>query len=56
MHEADILGFLGIRPLSLFDTVLGSEIPIDKIGGSRPAESVYHRVVAPPRRYAYADG
>ena len=46
----------GIKQLSGFDTVLGSEIPIDKIGGSRPAETVRRRVVAPPVRYACDDG
>ena len=46
----------GIKQLSAFDTGLGSEIPIDKIGGSRPAESVRHRVVVPPVRYACDDG
>ena len=46
----------GIKRLSVFDTGLGSEIPIVKIGGSRPAESVRRRVVAPPGRYACADG
>ncbi len=56
MHEADILGFLGIRPLSLFDTVLGSEIPIDMIVGSRPAGSVHRRVVALPVRCARDGG
>ena len=44
-HEAGILGFLGIRQLSGFDTGLGSEIPIDKIGGSQPDEAA--RVRAP---------
>ena len=29
----------GIKQLSVFDTVLGNEIPIDKVEGSRPAES-----------------
>ena len=51
-HEAGILAFLGIRQLSVFDTGLGSEIPIDKIGGWRPSESVRRLVVAPPVRYA----
>ena len=46
----------GIKQLSVFDTVLDNEIPIDKIGGSRPAESVHRRVVAPPVRYACDDG
>jgi hypothetical protein len=46
----------GIMQPSAFDTGLGSEIPIDKIGGSRPAESVCHRVVVPPGRYACDDG
>ena len=46
----------GIKQLSAFDTGLDSEIPIDTIGGSRPAESVRHRVVAPPVRYACDDG
>jgi hypothetical protein len=46
----------GIKQLSVFDTVLGSEIPIDKIGGSRPTESVRPRVVVPPVRYACDDG
>ena len=45
----------GIKQLSAFDTGLGSEIPIDKIGGSRPAESVDRRVVALPGRYACDD-
>jgi hypothetical protein len=47
---------VGIKPLSVFDTGLGTEIPIDKIGGSRPAESIRRRAVAPPGRYACADG
>jgi hypothetical protein len=55
-HELSGLGFLGIRQLSGFDTGLGSEIPIDKTGGSRPAESLRHQVVAPPGRYACDDG
>jgi hypothetical protein len=55
-HEAGILGFLGIRQLSVFDTGLGSEIPIDKIGGSRPAEALRRRVVAPSVRYACDGG
>ena len=46
----------GIKQLSVFDTVLGSEIPIDKIGDSRPTESVRPRVVVPPVRYACDDG
>ena len=46
----------GIMQLSAFDTGLGSEIPIDKIGGSRPAELVRHQVVVPPGRYACDDG
>ena len=29
----------GIKQLSVFDRGLGNEIPIDKIGGSRPAEA-----------------
>src|SRR5215471_20942082 len=33
--SAGILGSSGIRPLWVFDTVLGSEIPSHKIGGSR---------------------
>ena len=43
---------LRIKQLSVFDTGLGNEIPIDKIGGSRPAEAVRRLVVAPPVRYA----
>jgi hypothetical protein len=46
----------GIKQLSEFDTGLGSELPIDKIGGSRPAEAVRRRVVAPPVRYVRDDG
>ena len=46
----------GIKQLSVFDTVLGSEIPIDKIEGSRPAESAHRRVVSPPVRYGCDDG
>ena len=46
----------GIKQPSVFDTVLGNDIPIDKIGGSRPAESVDPWVVAPPVRYACDDG
>ena len=55
-HEAGILGFLGIRQLSGFDTALGSEIPINKIGGSQPDEAARRPVVAPPMRYACDDG
>ena len=55
-HKAGILGFLRIRQLSGFDTDLGSEIPIDKTGDSRPAESLRHQVVAPPGHYACDDG
>ena len=47
---------LGIQAASVFDTVLGSEIPIDKIEGSRRAVPMRRRVVAPPGRYACADG
>jgi hypothetical protein len=54
--RAGILGSLGIRPLSVFDTVLGSAIPTDKMGGSRPAEAMRPLVVAPPVRYACDDG
>ena len=46
----------GIMQLSAFDTGLGSEIPIDKIGGWRPAEAVRPPVVVPPVRYACDDG
>ena len=46
----------GIKQLSVFDTVLGSEVPIDKIGGRRPAETVRPLVVAPPGRYACDGG
>ena len=46
----------GVKPLSVFDTGLGSEIPIDKIGGWRPAEAVRPPVVVPPERYACDDG
>ena len=46
----------GIKQLSVFDTGLGNEIPIDKIGGLRSAESVRRLVVAPPVRYACDDG
>ena len=54
VHDSDP-SLWGIKPLSVFDTVLGSEIPIDKIEGSRRAESMRRRVVAPPVRYACAD-
>jgi hypothetical protein len=47
---------MGVRQLLVFDTVLGSEIPIDKTGGSRPAESVRRLVVAALGRYACDDG
>ena len=40
----------------MFDTGLGSEIPIDKIGGWLPAGAVLPLVVAPPARYACDDG
>ena len=46
----------GIKQLSVFDRGLGNEIPIDKIGGSRPAEAGRRLVVAPPVRYACDDG
>ena len=36
----------------MFDTVLGSEIPSDKIGGSRSAGSVHRPVAALPVRHA----
>ena len=39
----------------MFDTGLGSEIPIAKIGGWRAAEAVRRLVVAPPVRYACDD-
>ena len=51
-----MLGSLGIRPLWVFDTVLGSEIPSDKIGGSRSAGSVHRPVAALPVRHACDDG
>ena len=44
------------KQLSVFDTGLGNEIPIDKIAGSRAAEAMRRLVVAPPVRYAYDDG
>ena len=55
VYESD-QSLCGIKQLWVFDTVLGSEIPIDKSGGSRPVESVRRLVVAPPGRYACDDG
>ena len=55
-YAAGILGFLGITQLSVFDTGLGSEIPIDKIGSWRPAEAVRPLVVDPLVRYVCDDG
>jgi hypothetical protein len=46
----------GIKQRSVFDTGLGNEIPIDKIGGSRPAKAVLRLVVAPRVRYACDGG
>src|ERR1700694_1244147 len=54
--RAGILGSSGIRPLGVFDTVLGSEIPSDKIGGWRSAGSVHRPVAALPVRHACDDG
>ena len=50
-----MLAFLAFRQLSVFDKGLDSEIPNDKIGGSRSAESVPRLGVAPSVRYAYDD-
>jgi hypothetical protein len=46
----------GAAFISVFYTVLGGEIPIDKMGGSGPAESVRPLGAAPPVRYAWDDG
>ena len=45
-----------MKQLSLFGIGLGSEIPIDKIVGSRPDEAVRRLAVAPPVRYACDGG